>query len=301
MRHMNDEKLFLEMLNNICDGVYFVNTERQIQFWNTAAENITGYKKEEIVGKFCHDNTLNHIDKDGHLLCVTGCPLYATIIDGKRRSGEVFLRHKKGHRIPILVNIFQMTEDGKTIGAIEIFTQKSPIVYDDTLIENLSNLAMNDQLTGIANRRKLESYLEFKFSEFKRFRNKFCVVFLDIDNFGKFNNTYGHETGDEVLKQVSKSVMHVVRNTDMFGRWGGEEFVGVFEVKEDFNATLIAEKVRVLISKTEIPFEDGKLSVTASLGVTVVHADDTIESIIKRADELMYQSKQDGKNKITAG
>lgn len=297
---MKPEKLYLEIINNLCDGVYFVDMERRITFWNKAAEDITGYNEEEIVGKCCQNNILNHIDKEGRALCITGCPLYATIIDGKQRKDEVFLRHKEGHRIPIMVNIFPIMENNEVIGAIEIFTPNSPTVYDDNLIEKLSNLAMNDQLTGLANRRKLESYLEYRFHELRRFQSKFCVVFLDIDNFGKFNNTYGHELGDEVLKAVAKSNKRSLRKNDMFGRWGGEEFVGVFEIKNNYEATLVAEKIRVLIERTEIPYNGESLSVTASLGVTVARDDDTIDSVIKRADELMYQSKQKNKNCVSS-
>lgn len=297
---MEKEKLYLEIVNNLCDGVYFVDTERRITFWNKAAEEITGYKKEEIVGQCCQSNLLNHIDKDGRPLCLLGCPLYATIIDGHQRKDEVFLRHKEGHRIPILVNIFPIIEEGNTIGAIEIFTPKSPIVYEDDLIERLSNLAMNDQLTGLANRRKIESYLDYRLREIKRFHNKFCVIYIDIDNLNEFNNLYGHEAGDEILKSVSKSIMHAIRKDDLFGRWGGEEFIGIFEIKNDYEAVLIAEKMRILVSKTEIPFNDKLLSVTASLGVTVARDDDTVDSVINRADTLMCQCKQKNRNCVTS-
>lgn len=297
---MESEKLYLEIINNLCDGVYFVNKERRISFWNKAAEDITGYKKEEIVGKCCQDNLLNHIDKDGRPLCVLGCPLFATIVDGRQRRDEVLLRHKEGYRIPVMVNIFPIVEDGETVGAIEVFTQNSPTVYEDDLIERLSDMAMNDRLTGLANRTKIESYLDYKFREMQRFQTKFCVVFLDIDNFGKFNNTYGHDAGDDVLKSVATSIKRSMRKNDMFGRWGGEEFIGVFEIKNNYEATLIAEKIRVLVSKSEVSHKGEALSVTASLGVTVVRDDDTIEDIVKRADELMYQSKQRGKNCVTS-
>lgn len=297
---MKNEQLYLEIINNLCDGVYFVDIERRITFWNKAAEEITGYKKEEILGKCCQENLLNHIDKDGRPLCLLGCPLYASIIDGHQRKADVFLRHKDGHRIPILVNIFPMIEDNETVGAIEIFTTSSPTVYDDDLIERLSNMAMNDQMTGLANRKKIESYLEYKLREYKRFQNEFCLVFLDIDDFSSFNNTYGHEAGDAVLKSVAKSIKRSMRKSDIFGRWGGEEFVGVFEIKKDYEATLVAEKLRVLIEGSEVLHNGESLSVTASLGVTRVRDGDTIDSIIKRADSLMYQSKHKKKNCVTS-
>lgn len=297
---MKSEDLYLTIINNLCDGVYFVDTERRITFWNKAAEDITGYKKEQILGQCCQSNLLNHIDRDGRPLCTLGCPLHATVIDGNQRKDEVFLRHKDGHRIPVYVNIFPIREEGTIVGAIEIFTPSSPIVYDDNLIEKLSNLAMNDQLTGIANRRRMESYLEYRLNELKRFQRKFCVIFMDIDNFSEFNNTYGHDMGDSVLKSVTKSVGRSVRATDLFGRWGGEEFVGVFEIKNDYEATLLAEKIRILVAGSEVPHESENLSVSASFGVTVARYGDTVASVVDRADSLMYQSKKKNKNCVTS-
>lgn len=297
---MEPEKLYLTIINNLKDGVYFVDTERRITFWNKAAEDITGYKKEDIIGKTCQSNLLNHIDRTGKPLCLLGCPLYSTILDGQHRKDEVFLRHRDGYRIPIIVNIFPIKENGEIIGAVEVFTRNSPTVYDDNLIEKLSGLAMNDQLTGLANRRKMESYLEYRLHELKAFNRKFCVIFLNIDDFSTFNNTYGHDAGDIILKNISKSISHNVRSTDLFSRWGGEEFLGAFEIKNDSEAAFLAEKLRVLVAGSEMRYKGHDLSVTASLGVAIADHDDTIDSIVDRADALMYQSKKRGKNCFTS-
>ena len=296
---MEKENLYLTIINNLCDGVYLVDLDRQITFWNKAAEEITGYKKEEIVGKRCQNNLLNHIDRDGRPLCSVGCPLHATTLDGKQRTAEVFLRHKEGHRLPIIVNIFPITENEKIVGAVEVFTQSSPIVYEDNLIEQLSNMAMSDQLTGLCNRRKMESYLDYRLREMNRFQRKFCVIFLDIDNFSSFNNKYGHEAGDSVLKNVAKSIGRSIRASDLFGRWGGEEFIGVLEIKKDEEALMLAEKIRVLVAGSEISYGLEHLCVTASLGVTIARDDDTVETLVSRADALMYESKKKNKNCVS--
>ena len=296
---MKNEELYLGIINNLSDGVYFVDPERRITFWNKAAEEISGYTAEEIVGKKCNDNLLSHIDSEGRPLCVVGCPLYASIIDGKQRKHEVFLRHKQGHRVPIFVNIFPMFEDGKIIGAIEVFTPNSPVVYKDDLVEKLSNMAMRDELTGLPNRRYLQSFLEYKFNEYKRFNAPFAVLFADIDHFRIFNNTYGHDAGDLVLRTVSETIRKTTRKSDMFGRWGGEEFLGVYSVKDTYEAPIVAEKIRTLIAGTQIPYEP-PLSVTVSVGITVVNPKDLIDDIIERADKLMYKSKENGRNKVTA-
>jgi len=297
---MENEKLYLQILNNLSEGVYFVNTERDITFWNSAATKITGYTMDEVVGRHCQDTNLRHIDAEGRLVCELGCPLFATLRDGLQRKHEVFLRHKEGHRVPIQVNIFPIMHDGAIMGGIEIFSPNSPAVYDDTLIEELSNSAMKDRLTGLPNRMYTESFVEYRFAELERFGRRFCVVFLDVDNFGSFNKVYGFNVGDEVLKSVAKSISHIIRKGDLFGRWGGEEFIGIFEIQEAADALVIGEKVRALIANSEVEHEGEKLSVTASLGVTEARVGETIHIAIERADALMHQSKRGGKNRVTA-
>ena len=298
---MENEALYLSIINNLTDGVYYVDRRRHILFWNKAAEEISGYTAAEIVGKNCGDNLLNHIDSSGNPLCVVGCPLYATMEDGLQRREEVFLRHKEGHRIPVLVNIFPIySEGGEITGAVEVFSPNSPTVYSDDLVEQLSNMAMRDALTGLPNRRYLESFLDYKMKEHRRFRTPFSVLFLDIDNFRNFNNEYGHDTGDLVLKKVAETIRQSTRKSDMFGRWGGEEFVGIYSIKNPTDSMIVGEKVRMLVENTIIPYESGELFVTASIGITNFSPEDSQKSILERADQLMYTSKERGKNRVTS-
>ena len=168
------------------------------------------------------------------------------------------------------------------------------------MIKELSGRAMYDNMTNLPNRQYMESFLEYKLSEYHRFDKKIAVLFADIDNFGTFNNEYGHEVGDLVLKNISKGISQTIKHSDFFGRWGGEEFVGVFDINKSYEATIIAERIRALVESTDVVTSEGeKLKVTISIGITVVNKQDTLESIVKRADELMYKSKKNGKNRIS--
>ena len=296
---MDRERLYLNIINNLHEGVYFVDINRSITFWNKAAEAITGYSSEEVLGRSCVDNLLGHINAEGTPLCTTGCPLYATLIDGLSRKSNVFLRHRQGHRIPILISIFPMYEGGEIIGAIEIFTPSSPTVYDDTLVEKLSNSAMQDALTELPNRRYLESYLLYKVNEYHRLGAPFFVLFMDIDDFSHFNDSYGHDVGDSVLKNLSLTILKSLRTSDFFGRWGGEEFMGIFTSDHSHNMLATAEKLRMLVANTQVVHKGNHLNITVSIGATAVREGDTIESILERADHLMYQSKKNGKNRVS--
>lgn len=296
---MDTKKLLEDVIDSTEDGVYFVDQNRTITQWNKAAERITGYSAAKILNRQCQDNILYHIDGEGRPLCLVGCPLYATLGDGEKRTAEVFLRHKDGHRVAALVKVLPVYEDGKIIGAFEIFTPRAKITENNGLVDSLADKAFSDGLTGLHNHAYLEYYLEYKLEEFKRFGRSFCVAFLDLDNFGKFNNTYGHNAGDSALRAISASFAVNLSDSDAFGRWGGEEFLGVFSANTAPEAFKIAEKCRVLVKGSEIEIDGQRVSLTASVGVALINDRDTAASITGRADRLMYMSKRRTKNCIT--
>lgn len=296
---MKIEDFFPDIINNLHDGVYIVNTNREILFWNDSAQKITGYSADEMLGMPCQFSKLNHIDEGGHPLCVVGCPLFHTLEDGLQRQDQVFVRHKDGYRIPIHVNVFPIRRDNKIIAAVEIFTQNSPTVYEDDLISKLSDSAMHDPLTQLPNRRYLESFLSHKIEDFQRFGRPFAVLFADIDNFSHFNNNYGHDIGDAVIKNVAESIKRTVRHTDLVGRWAGDEYVGIYSITDSSDLPVIGERFRQLMQNTEVICDTKVLNISVSVGITAVLPGDTINTIVERADSLMYHSKESGKNIVT--
>lgn len=159
---------------------------------------------------------------------------------------------------------------------------------------------MYDNLTGLPNRAYLESFLSFKLDEFAKFRRRFAVLLCDIDDFRIFNNDYGHDTGDLILRNIARSIQRTTRKEDLFARWGGEEMMGVYSIENTVEAAAIAEKLRHLVNGTEVITPCGNLKVTVSIGITIVRENDTIGDLFKRADELMYESKKHGKNRVTS-
>ena len=294
----NEKSTYNILLDHIEDGVYFVDKYRRIMLWNKGAEKISGYTSEEIVGRFCQDNILNHIDREGRPLCIVGCPLFDTLGDGEIRKAEVFLRHKKGHRVPVMAKIVPVYEDDEIVGAVEIFSPLSLKSYEDDLIDSLSEVAMQDQLTRLYNRNYIISYLDYKIQQFERFQELFCVIFLDIDDFADFNNKYGHSVGDDVLRTVANSFKMNSRDSDVLARWGGDEFIGVFDIENPKDVRNIANKMRALVKGSEVLVDGEHVSASASFGITLPKVGDSVASIIDRADRLMYVSKQTGKNKI---
>lgn len=298
-----DEHFYKRILESICEGIYYIDNKRIIKFWNKGAEKITGFTYDEVINKHCHINILKHIDDKGNELCFGGCPLCNTIEDGQRRKMQIYLQHKNGHRVPVEIYTIPIYDKGKIVGGVEMFTditEKKQVFTRIKELEELEKLTMKDYLTNLPNRRYLERYLESKLSEYKNMGIEFGIAFIDVDNFKKVNDTYGHDMGDKVLKMLSCTYTNSLRKSDIVGRWGGEEFIVIFVGIDEKRLPIITEKIRMLAEKSSIRM-DNDLKVTISIGATMIKKDDTIGTLIKRADELMYHSKKKGKNRVTIG
>jgi diguanylate cyclase (GGDEF)-like protein/PAS domain S-box-containing protein len=290
------------IIENLYDGLYFVDRDRVITYWNKGAERISGFTADEVVGKSCADNILTHVDSQGNSLCTGMCPLAATIADGKLREAELYMHHKDGHRIPVSVRVSTLTDkDGIIIGGVELFTDISNQEATKLRVKELEKLALLDNLTQLANRNYIEREIQSRFEEKKRLNVPFGILFIDIDHFKKFNDIYGHDMGDDVLKLVANTFVANTRPFDLYGRWGGEEFIGIIRNINGKELEVLGNRVRTLIENSYIIHGNEKLYVTISIGATLVNKKDTIDSLIKRADTLLYKSKAAGRNFLTIG
>ena len=298
----NDSSLHEKLLDSLHDGVYFVDKERKILYWNQGAEHLTGYSAGEVVGKHCFDNILTHVNDEGCSLCLNGCPLAATIVDGESRENEVYLRHKLGHRVPVSVRCAPILDaDSRIVGAVEIFSDVTAKKSIERRVGELENIAFLDALTGVPNRRYVELKVNQAIQEVEMFGRSVGLLMLDVDHFKLVNDKHGHDVGDEALRAVCKTVTHNLRSGDTLGRWGGEEFLVIVADITLAGLAAFADRCRMLIAESAIPLATEHLCVTVSVGATIMQVGDSGQSAIKRADELMYQSKMSGRNQTTVG
>ncbi len=159
---------------------------------------------------------------------------------------------------------------------------------------------LEDPLTGLGNRRAYQKRIEEELSRFDRYGTPLAVVVCDLDHFKQINDTHGHLAGDRVLRVVAQLLLRLTRKSDFVGRYGGEEFVVLLPNTSDKTALLVAEKLRSSLEK--LPFESGgrKIAVTMSMGLTHAEKGDTPDSLFKRADDLLYQAKKSGRNRVVS-
>lgn len=291
---------YKEILDNLSEGVYFVDSDRMITYWNRGAELITGYSRESVIGRGCYDPILSNIDEVGTLLCKNSCPLASTLSDSQPNEANVYLHHAKGHRVPIRMRVAPIyNEAGEITGAVETFCDNSRMLAALQRADEFEHLAFQDDLTEVGNRRYLELKLNSCLAEFKQYSLSLGLLFIDIDNFKPINDIYGHTTGDQVLKVVATTLRHNLRSFDLLGRFGGEEFVVVLLNVNEEQLKTIAHKLVTLVASSPLETEKGQLGVTISIGATLADPNDTVESLLKRGDDLMYQSKLAGKNRLS--
>jgi len=289
---------YRELLDNLYDGVFFVDSNKTITYWNRAAENITGYTCADVVGKSCSDNILVHVDEKGAPLCDSGCPLQAAIEDGKSREINAFLKHRDGHMLPVLVKVNAIHDsNGSIIGGIQSFNDNSSLLYEKKHVAELEKLSTFDGLTGVGNRRYADVTLQKKLAELKRYGSTFGVLFADLDNLKLVNDTYGHEAGDEVLKLVAQTMLSSIRPFDFIFRWGGDEFLLILVNVDQRRLLATAERVRIAVQNAGLQFGSNIIRVTVSVGGTVAESDDMDKSILARTDGFMYRCKEEGRNR----
>ncbi len=161
----------------------------------------------------------------------------------------------------------------------------------------LKHLSEVDNLTGIYNRNKLDIEVEKWIKLKQRYGFDLSIIFLDFDNFKNINDEYGHVEADNILKKSVSRIESVIRETDIFGRWGGDEFVILLPKSSKNEAINLANRIRLSLNEEK---KDFKISVTCSYGVTSVNQEDNLNNLLDRVDSLMYDAKDGGKDKIVS-
>jgi diguanylate cyclase (GGDEF)-like protein/PAS domain S-box-containing protein len=291
---------FKTLMENIFDGVLQVNTHGHIIAWNKGAERITGLNAGKTLGQDFREIFPKNPAGSNDQLRENAAMILKTLEDGIQREGLISYKHKEGYFIKLLVRTTAIHDiTGRIIGVFEIINDNKGLMSIYQQNRRTEETVLFDTLTGIGNRAHIESRIR-QTLEYIRGSGEFAgIMFMDIDHFKDFNDTYGHLLGDKVLRYVANSLRHHLRTTDSCGRWGGEEFLALIRETNSEGLSIAAEKLRALVSQTAIEENGQKLHVTISIGATRIREDDSLESLLKRADDLMYQSKSKGRNCVT--
>lgn len=244
---------------------------------------LTGYSKEELIGHnnriFRHPSTPEEVFKE----------MWKTISNGKKWEGEIQNCKKDGSSFWVYKSITPIIKNG-TIVSYNAISQN---ITDRKIAQQLS---ITDPLTKISNRLHLEDVFKDEVLRAKRYQTVFSVIIMDVDLFKNVNDTYGHDVGDQVLISIANILRENIRNIDVVGRWGGEEFLIICPETKLEHAKLLARKLRDKIARTKFKHVDSQ---TCSFGVSS-HKDsnETSNEVVKRADDALYEAKNSGRNSV---
>ncbi|EQB35506.1 hypothetical protein M947_09485 [Sulfurimonas hongkongensis] len=249
---------------------------------SSAFEVSSGYSKEELIGKPM--SIIRHSDTPLSLYT----ELWQNLLNDKAWDGEIKNKKKDGSDFWLEQHIVAVKDEQ---GEIESFLS---ISQDITLKKELEVLSSIDKLTGILNRRKLDEFLDYEVEIAKRHKHNLSLIIVDIDHFKKVNDIHGHQVGDVVLFEVTKMISNLVRKSDIFGRFGGEEFLIICPHTTQDEALILSQKLKEEVSSYHFNKVGYK---TISLGIAQLTDDDDAQSLVKKADIALYEAKNGGRNR----
>lgn len=271
-----------------------IDESGEIRSWNPAAELMFGYLEKEVLGKGVIDLIVPE-RRRGEILGVIGRLAQGDVID--RQVSENFT--KDGREIVCEWYSTPLYDSkGAWIGWVSLIKD---ITEQQAESDKILYLSRHDPLTGLFNRRSMQEKLEEERLRCRRTWGKYSCIMLDIDKFKSFNDRFGHECGDVVLKGVADALAGAVRSTDSVGRWGGEEFLILMPETDREGGLELAEKIRSRIQAEAIAYGENSFRVTITAGIAAcLDGEESVDDCVRRADEALLSGKADGRNRVVA-
>jgi diguanylate cyclase len=291
-----------QIFDTVNIGLVVLDKDIKITYWNRWMAMHSGLPSEQILGEplfdfFPHLNT-NRFNKN----CKTVLSFGNFAFFSQKLHNFLFPFKPDssfGYR-------FELMQQSCTMGPIRsadntisgLFMIIQDVTELATFEQKLIEMNTKDMLTGIYNRRFLDTRLKEECDRHHRYSRSLSLMMIDIDFFKKVNDTYGHQCGDHILKAMAAKASSIVRKTDILARYGGEEFCCLLPETDATAAEAVAENLRMQIEEMVSSFEGNQISVTISLGLSSINGNDTPESLLKRADEALYEAKHTGRNRF---
>jgi diguanylate cyclase (GGDEF)-like protein/PAS domain S-box-containing protein len=293
------DQAFFESIVACCpDAIIGINRQGVVTLFNDAAEALTGWPIKEVLHKMHVTELYAPPELARQVKKLMYHPGHGGA--GNVKNLEVSLKTREGQTIPILLSAMVLQKKGKEIGSIGFF-------HDLTRTKQLEEISISDNLTGLYNRRHFHSVLATELERSLRYNRPLTLVYLDLDHFKPFNDTFGHAQGDDILRLVAGCTKLMLRVQDYAFRIGGDEFALLLIETDLKSGWLVADRFRSAFNRrwSQIMDEKGSnlKSVSLSLGVAQFHMEDdgergeNADNFVKRADMAMYEAKRAGGDK----
>ena len=301
MERMLDPEIFRAVLESLPTGVYLVDRDRRILFWNDGAERITGYRRHEVIGRFCQNDLLMHCDSERKVLCGSDCPLVATMHDGHPRETNVLLRHKNGECLPVRVRAAPLRDErGAIIGGVETFDEPFAGVEAEEG-GTRSAVAGSDEPTGLLPAASVQASVAAALREFHSSQIPCAVLVIEIDRLEHFQHSFGMLAAEALILTIAHTLSRNLHPGDMAGHWSGHRFVAVLSDSPEAAAQATAGRLQRILGLAAISWWGDRLSSTISTGGAVARPGDTARSLLERSEEALTRCLREGGDRVAFG
>jgi len=285
MLEIGDAEVLRSVLEGLHLGIYVVDRDRRIVFWNRGAERITGYISQEVIGRCCRDELLVHCNHEGTMLCASpSCPMVECMREGKDSEANLFLRHKNGYRISVSAQHLPLRDArGAIIGAAEAF-EVNPVLERR---RGYQPDRVTDSGTELGDRVFIEHRLHFAMARWNEFHVPFAILCVQIDQLRDVRARLSHGAENEVTRVVGSSLENAIREADYLGRWNDNQFLIILSKCQPEAVEMVAERVKKVAGSTRVQWWGDRLEFELSLGQAIAEPDDTIDSLIQRAERSL--------------
>lgn len=274
-------EVFQAIVDRIDSGVYAVDLEGKISYWNYGAEKISGFLSQEVLGRACRDSILVEYDDHNPVMRVHHCPLEG-VRHGAPQEVMTYLRHRSGHVVPVrLWTMALKNRAGDIVGAVKVFSEKTavPELRDESSRTRVEDL---DAETGVPSRVSIEAFLREQIEACTKQGLVCGVIVIRLDCFDDFRHGHGMEAGNAIIREVARTLKDMVRRSDMVGRWSTDGFLGILPGCGIEPLGRVAARMRRVASRVAIPWWGDRLSLNVSAKITIIERGDTLESMEER-------------------
>lgn len=309
---LSDDQIIRTIKDNTQDTLYFKDINSRfllnscshaVQFGLTDPDQMIGMSDADFHGKVFSDKAR----ADELEIMRTGRPLLGDVEKWVKETGKFIWfstsKYPLYNELGQIVGTWGTSRDITELKIAEEELERANLMLERAN-EKLKELSVLDELSGLYNRRNFDDILEKSFNIYKRLTERcisasFCVLIIDIDNFKEINDTYGHLNGDAAIKYLANLLSTHTRSTDYSFRYGGDEFAIILPDTDRKGGVAIAEKLRSVVERNILYLDCGQIDITISIGVACYASQENAKLLLLEADSNLYQSKREGKNRVT--
>jgi len=299
MLSLDDPELYRAVLDGVSAGVYFVDRTGKIMFWNAAAERITGYLRQDVVGHSTLSDFLGHLDNQNNAVSIEALPVSRVLRDGKASDAQVSLRHKSGHRLLVRLHAAPIRDaHGTVVGAVENFEEITSTSEIEERHTKLAAYGCLDGDSGVLNHGMVQTHLRETIATFNDHKVPFSILCIGIDRLDDIKSRYGAGAVTAMIRVTGQTLENSLRPTDYIGRWMENEFLAVLTECSLEEVSSVGERLRNMVNQCKVEWWGDSLQVTVSMGATSAIAADSTEAILQRAEDGLRESLEQGGNRL---